>query len=299
MKKTLLALITFLSLNLLAQTYSTGNGNWNATGPWDTGVIPPDNGDTVFIEAGTTISINSNTTYANSLVIVVRGTFTLNQTLTLASGSQIVIEPGGLVNSGNNGWRLDIGAMSWKDFKKDPHTGGILTDGVLSVKEIDFDVKYEDDILLIDWGIIEGDDKVLSVELQKSVNGVDFENIALFEVDELRGNEKLGIDIKENFVYFRLKVIDEKDVTYSKILKVENDVFELKVYPNPFRDKVFVNSNLDEFDTEIKLIDILGNVVKQDSNITLLNTENLESGIYFVHVYQNNQLVKNSRMMKK
>ena len=292
----LLLLSAFTSLAVNAQTHSNGNGNWNATGPWDTGIVPPDNGDTVFIEVGDVISINTNTVYSTTMVIVVRGTLTLDHTLTLPSGSKIIIQPGGLVNSGNNGWRLDIGSVSWKDFKKDPHTGGVLTDLTLAINSIDFNIESDLNKMKLSWNI-KGDNNLKSLILEKSYDGDNFE----FETElnnSINGIEEIDNSLYTKAVYFRLKADDSQGSVYSEVKKVENLNKELSVYPNPFNDKLTINN---DYSTEmsVQIIDMLGNIVLEEIVNDVVYTDNLESGLYFVHIYQSGNLIMNKRIVKK
>lgn len=299
MKKTLLTLLTvLLTLSVFSQTLSNGNGNWNAIGSWNPASIPPDNGDTVFIEAGDQISINSNTTYTTALVIVVRGTFTLNQTLSLASGSQIVIEPGGEVNSGNNGWRLDIGAMSWKDFKKDPQTGGILTDIVLSINSIEFEIFLINDRDLSYNYTIDGIEiELRSVVIEKSNDGKSFFQISELS-NELSGMGSLYEVVNTKYTFYRIKALEGNKNIYSDVVMIENQNFEMSIYPNPFKGVVNVNVQNDSNDYTFKVYDIIGNLIEENQLNSVIDLRDKENGIYFLKVFYNNELIANKQLIK-
>ena len=85
MKKILLITFLFSAVISQSQTSSVQNGDWNAGPSWGTGVTPPDNSDTIYIEFLHLITLNVNTTYTTPLVIIVRGILKLDATLSLPS----------------------------------------------------------------------------------------------------------------------------------------------------------------------------------------------------------------------
>ena len=78
----------------------------------------------------------------------------------------------------------------------------------------------------------------------------------------------------------------------------ENNFSNINVYPNPAKD--FININIDVLTpnkTEIAVFDVLGRNVYSKSlgnlnvgEITVnINTEKLKSGLYYIHVLNNNK----------
>ena len=301
MRITLLLLLLSNVFLGISQTNSLINGNWNNGPSWNTGVTPPDNGDTVVIEAGDIISLNANTTYTSAMVIVVKGTLTINQTLTLPSGSQIVIEVGGMVNSGNNGWRLNIGAASWKDFKKDPHTSGILTDIALSTDNILFDVILKNDNdLHISWFMDQNVKEIDRIFIEYSLDSKHYNELNEIDSKEYVGEMILEEKANSYVVYYRLVVQYENEYSYSEVKKIINENYKYTVYPNPFTDEINMTSFLEKEGTEVKIMDMLGNeVFFMFSGYNTINLSHLESGIYFVNIYQEGVSVQRERLMKE
>lgn len=73
---------------------------------------------------------------------------------------------------------------------------------------------------------------------------------------------------------------------------------ELKIYPNPFNEKLEIAFSAQEGDCEINITDLLGQLIYSDKillqngiNEMELNVELLKAGIYILHIYHNNQFI--------
>jgi len=67
---------------------------------------------------------------------------------------------------------------------------------------------------------------------------------------------------------------------------------ELSVFPNPARDKFYIES--DETIKEIRLIDISGQIIKNiavDAKYVEINVRNLNAGVYFIQIHTDRSLV--------
>lgn len=136
-------------------------------------------------------------------------------------------------------------------------------------------------------------------EVLRSTNGNDF-----FKIGEVEGhgNSNKLIDYKftdskpENGInYYRLRQVDfdgESELSGIVQVLVELAPFDLTVYPNSVSDVLNLRFNANAADVHIRLIDprgsiiddISGNSVNEDGTITI-NVSNLNSGIYYLHVY--------------
>ena len=80
------------------------------------------------------------------------------------------------------------------------------------------------------------------------------------------------------------------EVTLDVTNSIENIFNNFKIYPNPIRDIVYIDLK-ENTAVKIVLTDMLGRTISQtfaDENIESINTESLESGIYFLIIENNN-----------
>jgi hypothetical protein len=120
--------------------------------------------------------------------------------------------------------------------------------------------------------------------------------------------------INHNAIYYRLKEVDlNGSVSYSSIKMVQlsnmnvsaNTV--LKIFPNPYMDKINVNYESDENGkVEIRMFNSSGNVVKKIesvvtsgyNNVQIQDLNSLAPGIYIVNVALNGQTINNQKIVK-
>ncbi|WP_207430109.1 T9SS type A sorting domain-containing protein [Sabulibacter ruber] len=115
--------------------------------------------------------------------------------------------------------------------------------------------------------------------------------------------------------YYRLKQVDYDGTTeYSKVVAVKNQSAAAKTtlkttaFPNPFQGMVSLQvTQAQAAEIRVNLVDLAGNVLQTkavqgqlgEQTISLENLQNMPAGIYFLRVYQGNEvsvhkLVKNS-----
>lgn len=100
-----------------------------------------------------------------------------------------------------------------------------------------------------------------------------------------------GVDSKGNGTWS-----NSRKFTTGSINSVENEKeFTYNVFPNPTSDKVTIQTNDFKF-TNLKLVDIFGNTIKNYnfsdlSNNYTLELQNIASGLYFVYVSNSNNLI--------
>lgn len=140
MRKAILILIGVLVYCSLYgfMTSSSQSGDWSNNNTWSSSQTPPDvTGDSICISFGDVVTISSNITYNNPIILIIKGTlFLSSSTFTLPSGSQVIIENGGIIDSNNNGsGRLNVGSTSWGGIKNNPIMGPVYLDDVLPIKK--------------------------------------------------------------------------------------------------------------------------------------------------------------------
>ena len=77
---------------------------------------------------------------------------------------------------------------------------------------------------------------------------------------------------------------------------------EIKFYPNPTSDMITVEINGKSIDGEISIINLQGQIVGRKEfkgNSTVINTSNLESGIYFMRIADEKNEIKAYKLIKK
>jgi Arylsulfotransferase (ASST)/Secretion system C-terminal sorting domain len=77
------------------------------------------------------------------------------------------------------------------------------------------------------------------------------------------------------------------------------NVYQLSIYPNPVTNvlNILGTEKLNNF--TIDVIDITGKKIMTINNAKTINTANLNAGIYFVNIYQNNKVVFNTSFNRK
>ncbi|MDD3876795.1 MAG: CotH kinase family protein [Bacteroidales bacterium] len=84
-------------------------------------------------------------------------------------------------------------------------------------------------------------------------------------------------DGSSNIVLFNIPTPGASNVI-NDIAEISQD-FEFNVYPNPSYGNVVHLSRA----VDVKLYDIIGNLVYEKNNTSIINTNNLQKGIYFIH----------------
>ncbi len=76
--------------------------------------------------------------------------------------------------------------------------------------------------------------------------------------------------------------------------------YHFKLYPNPSNEKISLTINSkNQTGLNIKLTDVLGREIKQIEYEEEIDISDLEQGIYFLTVFQNNQLLVTKKIIKQ
>ncbi len=96
--------------------------------------------------------------------------------------------------------------------------------------------------------------------------------------------------------YYRLKQVDtDGEFEYSHVLRVDYGVHGHEVFPNPFKDKIFVKTNGENSVKRIELKNITGNSINTTKvylgdNKWAVSTHSLHIGTYLLYLYSENQV---------
>lgn len=123
-------------------------------------------------------------------------------------------------------------------------------------------------------------------EIERSGNGTDFEKIGAVDghgtTTVLHKYSWLDAKPLSGLSYYRLRQVDfDEQSTYSNVISVSNGSKENKfsVYPVPASDKLFLSVKDD-----VKIVDVLGNVVCTGHDVDEINLEALKPGVYCIMI---------------
>ena len=184
--------------------------------------------------------------------------------------------------------------------------------GVLPVTLVNFNASLSANNALLNWSTA-SEINSSSFDIERSLNGSNFVSIGkvkasgntndmtTYQFDDVNAASLFD---QTNTIYYRLKMVDNNGAfTYSNIAMVNrklNSLGTVNVYPNPFNNELNITLNsLKDATAKIEVVDIQGrivvsksaNVFKGDNKITVSEMSNLNSGIYFVNMIVNGELV--------
>jgi ASPIC/UnbV protein/PKD domain-containing protein/VCBS repeat protein/type IX secretion system substrate protein len=165
-------------------------------------------------------------------------------------------------------------------------------EGILPLDLLSFSANiHEKDNVMLQWRS-ENENAFDHFKLERSTNLIDFKTIAnVTGKNGLSENQYEWIDrtpeLGDN--YYRLRLVDA-DGTYHfsdwQSIKFDPDQNELKVYPNPTRDKLFVATGETQVES-FSIFDTKGSLIMNAQELSgdfEINLSGWESGIYFLQV---------------
>lgn len=176
---------------------------------------------------------------------------------------------------------------------------------VLPLESLDFDASPKTSSIALDWTTI-NETNIKKFELQRSLNGIDFNTIATVTATNKSFNEYQWIDEKveqHTRYYYQIKMIEQNGEHHLSAIKTAeistNQPSMISVYPNPTKEKVtlILDENNSTSPVQLRLYNQLGQVVFQteypvsndeDHQLTL-DLRDYDKGLYFVEVLQNYQ----------
>ena len=110
-----------------------------------------------------------------------------------------------------------------------------------------------------------------------------------------------------NVTAAKVTTISETTTTYNPILSTSNfdsNKFNIKIYPNPAQDFIAIQSQMNTKNLKAELIDELGKVIKtsqilQGSTLSIMETDTIYNGIYFLKISDQNQSENFKIIIKK
>lgn len=168
---------------------------------------------------------------------------------------------------------------------------------LLPIKLISFSAIKNHDVVALNWQTSE-EINISNFTIQRSLDGVNFTNINTVPakggsvISDYSYNDNIQ-NIICSKVFYKLKISDKNgSYTYSKTIPIALTIYtdELKVYPNPAKDQLFVLFNLQNVNKgELRITDISGKTIynqtlssNQNNNITSINISVLSKGTYLL-----------------
>jgi hypothetical protein len=116
----------------------------------------------------------------------------------------------------------------------------------------------------------------------------------------------IGPTFYGNVTASKVTSISESTTTYSPALATssfETNKLNIKIYPNPAQDFIAIQSQMNTHNLKAELIDRLGKVIKssqilQGSTLSIIETDTLYNGIYFLRI-SNSQDVETFKVIIK
>lgn len=271
----ILILLCYTGITFATQRISVVSGNWEATSTWSGSAVPA-NGDTIYIMAGHTVTVNTaNSTLQTGAPVYLEifGTlaFGNGKKLNLPCNSGVSLKPGGqIVGAGGGGASNQLticGNTVWQS--SDGNATGPLSYGSpLPVKLLSFNALFSDGKVDLTWVTAsEVNNDFFTIE--KSRDGKSFEDVAIVKgsgtTNTLMEYFETDYQPLTGISYYRLKQTDfDGSFSYSPLVpvnyKVNGTSEGLKIYPNPIAStqKIFVEVPASAMETLVVLRDMAG-----------------------------------------
>lgn len=155
-----------------------------------------------------------------------------------------------------------------------------------------FRAKIEDEAISLRWANSAINSR--SVMIEKSVNGADFEELAIIDPSITEYIDDSNDLSNFQSIEYRAKNLNNLgESTYSVIAEItavlssNSSENEIKIYPNPTTGSISVITSSVNTSHTIEVMDLSGRVVKRlvtSQNESQLNLSNLEGGLFFVRI---------------
>jgi hypothetical protein len=300
---TIFALIFTTSL-MAGSIKATSNNNWSTTGTWNLNRLPQ-NGDSIFITANDTVTLNSNIDLDN-VVVVVSGVLDLNNgKLRMNLASRIIVQAGGKITGISSNDQITIGSelkfrgtqlvQTGYSFADSATGSGFVASATLPVNFQSFYVTRQGSNIQLSWSTSEEiNNNYYAVE--KSTDARTWKQVAVvIGAGNAALVNKYGYtdkNITEAVVYYRIRQVDRNgSAFYSAIRSLRNN--ETNQVTNIFASSyktITIDFNSDVKDNvSIQLINMSGQVIvrkdfNQASYRLIVNAIGAGSGVYAVRV---------------
>jgi hypothetical protein len=213
------------------------------------------------------------------------------------SGETVFIIPSVKWNSINKWWEITFDVTGFSGFYI--HTGS----SVLPLTLLSFIGKVQQNNVLLQWQT-QNESNLKSIEIENSVDGNLFERIgSVLPKNTDTKNSYSFVD--QNALwntsarFYRLKIIDaDGKYRYSNIIKLNNKVSGLSIFPNPVAGVVTIKGMSGK--GQLKIITLEGKQILSqsvDNESQILNLKSLPKGVYILK-YENKHVALQQKLIK-
>lgn len=136
-------------------------------------------------------------------------------------------------------------------------------------------------------------------EILHSTDAVNFSSIAkVYSIGNSSAPQQYQFLHNTNFKgyqYYQLVQIDidGRKTSFATIkVKLNEEKFSLKLFPNPASTTIFITTNINLDQTDYKIFNQYGSIVKSGKgNISSINVEAFAKGIYYFYLYKQDEIV--------
>ncbi len=172
-----------------------------------------------------------------------------------------------------------------------------INENILPLDLSSFTARARKTDVLIDWNVMNNNDQEEYI-LERSKDGVNFKTLKVVPAKVILNQAayaEVDLNPYNGWNYYRLKAIDKLNrAKTSQVVKVwfgANEV--VRISPNPASEKIVINLSEPSSISQIELVNISGQVLKQVNAIqftTEINISQLQAGMYFLRIMGKNGL---------
>lgn len=192
----------------------------------------------------------------------------------------------------------------------DPLMGRAAPVTTLPINLLSFDVFKKGHQVLIEWGTaLEQNNKGFYV--QRSSDAKSWSNLMFIPSKAINGNSAQQLFYSEydtnplaGINFYRLEQVDidyKSTLYYVKSVDFRDDVYQMKIYPNPASSIVHIEGVDWNQVREVSLIDLSGKIVSglRDARNGIM-VDKIPAGIYFIKIlFQNSKVISNKIVVQK
>jgi len=213
---------------------------------------------------------------------------------------------GSLVNSNTISFNLSFvpTTVTFDPENKTMANGTVSYSAILPITKINIAAKTFSDKNIIKCNVTT-ENKIVKILLQKSYDGIVFNDVVTTIGNTIQSNEYQFIDTHKNdgTIFYRTKVLFENETQYSNTISIDNNIDNTNVLISPNPAKNIVNVNF----ANPKNVSIKASILSADGKTLVsktTNTSNLQfnlsafsNGQYFVEIYKNNTKISVKKLV--